>query len=130
MIESSADASALLDNHDTFVFDCDGVLWVGNDPVPGAVECVQGLMHRGKSVFFVTNAAGKHRSKLIDKFHRLGFSDVRFDQIYSSAFATAMYLKRQTSDGSGGSTCHTVMSIGADGIVEELQVTEYLHHKR
>jgi 4-nitrophenyl phosphatase len=72
-------------------------------------------MQRGKHVFFVTNSASKHRNTFLAKFHRLGFASVTLDQIYSSAFATAMYMKRTASD------CHTCYTIGADGIAEELK---------
>ena len=46
---------SIIDEIKTFVFDCDGVLWVGNKPIEGAVKFVNELKKRGKNVLFVTN---------------------------------------------------------------------------
>lgn len=46
---------ALLDAYDTFLFDGDGCLYLGNTPVDGAVEAVAALMTAGKQVVLVTN---------------------------------------------------------------------------
>ena len=45
----------IIDEIKTFVFDCDGVLWVGNKPIEGAVKFINELKRRGKRVYFVTN---------------------------------------------------------------------------
>jgi len=34
---------ALLDKYDTWLFDCDGVLWTGDKPVEGAKEVLEML---------------------------------------------------------------------------------------
>lgn len=35
-----------------FMFDCDGVLWNGAKPIAGAIETVNYLKDKGKSVFY------------------------------------------------------------------------------
>lgn len=51
----------MLDKFDTFVFDCDGVLWHGTDPIPGASETLAALKAQGKHLYFVTNTSTSSR---------------------------------------------------------------------
>ncbi len=46
---------ALADGYDGFLFDLDGVLWLGSEPIPGAAEAVAGLIDAGKGAAFLTN---------------------------------------------------------------------------
>lgn len=52
---------------DTFILDCDGVLWRGSEPLPGASEAVAALQRAGKRVLFVTNNASKSRRQYVSK---------------------------------------------------------------
>lgn len=40
------DYENLLDNYDTWLFDCDGVLWEGDRLIEGAIEVLQLLRER------------------------------------------------------------------------------------
>jgi 4-nitrophenyl phosphatase len=82
------DYSSLLDKYDTFLFDCDGVLWNGDTIVDGVKDVLSMLrskrtppsrIHysradRGseKSIIFVTNNATKSREDYKKKFDKLG----------------------------------------------------------
>jgi HAD superfamily hydrolase (TIGR01450 family) len=46
----------LADRYDGFLIDLDGVVWLGHEPLPGAVETLNELMDRGKPLAFVTNS--------------------------------------------------------------------------
>jgi glycerol-1-phosphatase len=46
---------ALADGYDGFLFDLDGVLWLGSEPIPGAAEAVAVLIASGKGAAFLTN---------------------------------------------------------------------------
>jgi HAD superfamily hydrolase (TIGR01450 family) len=46
---------ALADEYDGLLVDLDGVVWVGRDLVPGAVQAVNELLADGKEIVFVTN---------------------------------------------------------------------------
>lgn len=41
---------SLLDKYDTFLFDCDGVIWTGPTLVPGIKEVLTMLRKEGESV--------------------------------------------------------------------------------
>ena len=46
---------SVLDEHDHLVLDCDGVVYVGADAVPGAAALVAAARARGLGLLFVTN---------------------------------------------------------------------------
>jgi len=46
-------------SYDNFVFDADGVLWTGIDPVPRATELLGRLKEAGKRIFVVSNNSTK-----------------------------------------------------------------------
>ncbi|KAG8557456.1 hypothetical protein GDO81_016638 [Engystomops pustulosus] len=77
---------------DTFLFDCDGVLWRGDEAVPGAPELVTGLRNSGKRVFYLTNNSTKTRAMYADKLGRLGFG-AEAAEVFGTAYCTARYLR-------------------------------------
>jgi len=54
------------------LFDLDGVFYVGNEPVPGAVEALEWFRQRGIPHLFLTNTSSKPRSDLVDKLRSIG----------------------------------------------------------
>ncbi|KAM3842099.1 pyridoxal phosphate phosphatase [Diretmus argenteus] len=106
----------LLDNKHTVLFDCDGVIWNGDAAVRGAPEAVSLLKRHGKKVYFVTNNCTRPRATYATKFSRLGFTDVAEEEIFSSAYCSAAYL-RDAELQEGGK----VFVIGCQGLMEELR---------
>jgi len=47
-LSSREDYESLLEKYDTWMLDCDGVLWHGDRPIDGAVEVLDILRKRGK----------------------------------------------------------------------------------
>ncbi|KAF8826852.1 hypothetical protein HHX47_DHR5001071 [Lentinula edodes] len=90
-LSAPPDYAALLDKYDTWMFDCDGVLWQGDKLIDGAVEVLRLLRERKKQVLFVTNNATKSRKSYKTKFDHLGV-EAHVDEIYGSAYATAVYI--------------------------------------
>lgn len=43
---------SLEDRYDVFVFDCDGVLWSGDEAIAGAADVIRRLQALGKQIFF------------------------------------------------------------------------------
>ncbi|XP_035021536.1 pyridoxal phosphate phosphatase [Hippoglossus stenolepis] len=106
---------SLMEAKDFFLFDCDGVIWHGEQAVPGAAKVVSALISRGKNVVFVTNNSTRPRENYVHKFSRLGFTDVMLEQIFSSSYCSALYL-RDVAKVRG-----QVFVIGCDGLRRELQ---------
>ncbi|KAL5157804.1 Phosphoglycolate phosphatase 2 [Glycine soja] len=82
----------LFDSLEAFLFDCDGVIWKGDELIDGVPQTLEMLRAKGKKLVFVTNNSLKSRSQYAEKFRSLGIS-VSQDEIFSSSFAAAMYLK-------------------------------------
>ncbi|EEB92750.1 hypothetical protein MPER_08697 [Moniliophthora perniciosa FA553] len=90
-LSEASQYTQLLDAYDTWMFDCDGVLWHGDRVIPGATDVLSLLRQRGKKVIFVTNNATKSRKSYKGKFDSLGV-EAKVDEIYGSAYAAAVYI--------------------------------------
>ncbi|XP_016397928.1 glycerol-3-phosphate phosphatase-like [Sinocyclocheilus rhinocerous] len=104
----------LLDSVDCVLFDCDGVIWRGDQAIPGAPEVISSLKKNGKRVFFVTNNSTKTQQMYADKLGKLGF-DVTADEVFGTAYCSAVYLKNVCQlDGK-------VYLIGSNAMRQELE---------
>eukprot|EP00929_Paragymnodinium_shiwhaense_P108117 TRINITY_DN7443_c0_g1_i4.p2 TRINITY_DN7443_c0_g1~~TRINITY_DN7443_c0_g1_i4.p2 ORF type:complete len:390 (-),score=124.01 TRINITY_DN7443_c0_g1_i4:122-1291(-) len=110
-------AGDLLDNVDVFIFDCDGVIWLGDSVIDGIPKVLDELRKQGKTIFFVTNNSTKSRAGYKKKFTSLGL-DVKPEEIFSSSFAAAAYMEQSKFKDSG----KKVYVIGETGIGEELDL--------
>lgn len=109
-----AQIRVLLEAKDFFLFDCDGVIWHGENEITGAAKVVNALIRRGKNVVFVTNNSTRPRENYVNKFTRLGFTDVMLDQIFSSSYCSALYLRDVVK------VRGQVFVIGCEGLRREL----------
>ncbi|KAL5769405.1 hypothetical protein ACOSP7_015947 [Xanthoceras sorbifolium] len=109
----------LFDSVEAFLFDCDGVIWKGDKLIDGVPQTLDMLRSKGKKLVFVTNNSTKSRRQYANKFHSLGVS-VTENEIFSSSFAAAMYLKVNDFPQE-----KKVYVIGGEGIIEELQLAGY-----
>lgn len=78
-----------------FICDMDGVIYHGNKILPGVVEFIEWLQRKGKEFLFLTNNSGSTRQELRQKLARMGL-DVEERNFYTSALATAAFLKEQS----------------------------------
>ena len=76
------------------LFDLDGVLYVGNNPVAGAIEAVKNIREAGFLCRFVTNTSTLSLASLQNKLNNLGF-DVSTSEIMSAPQAALNFLKQQ-----------------------------------
>lgn len=83
--------SVLADRYDAFLFDLDGVLYRGADPVPAAAEALTRLRAAGKRVAFVTNNASATPSSVAQRLGGAGV-EANVEEIETSALATAALL--------------------------------------
>ena len=64
--------SAAVRPYDQLVLDLDGCVWVGDEPLPGAVEAITALRAAGKRVAFVTNNSRHAGEEYVRKLWGLG----------------------------------------------------------
>lgn len=73
----------------------DGVIYHGNRMLPGAIEFIDWLQREDKEYLFLTNNSGyTPPQELQQKLARMGL-DVSEEHFYTSALATAAFLKEQ-----------------------------------
>ena len=77
-----------------FICDMDGVIYHGNQILPGVIEFIDWLQREKKEFLFLTNNSGSTPKELQQKLMRMGV-DVSEDHFYTSALATAAFLKEQ-----------------------------------
>lgn len=109
-LTSPDDYTALIDKFETFLFDCDGVIWKGPHLVPGVKEVIAWLRSKGefvrvnggacrqhltwhvvfriqgKKVLFVSNNASKSRQMYKKTFDGFGIETTEVST--SSTYAT------------------------------------------
>ncbi|XP_042452147.1 phosphoglycolate phosphatase 2 isoform X2 [Zingiber officinale] len=112
-------ARSLVDSVEAFLFDCDGVIWKGDKLIEGVPLALQALRSLGKKLVFVTNNSRKSRKQYAKKFASLGL-DVSEEEIFSSSFAAAMFLKQRNFPKE-----KKVYAVGEEGILEELTLAGF-----
>ena len=95
-----------------FICDMDGVIYHGNNILPGVADFVKWLKDNNKAFTFLTNSSERSPKEITQKLNRIGL-DVGEEHFYTSALATAHFLKSQCPGGS-------VYVIGEPGLVNAL----------
>lgn len=121
-ITTKEQALAFIDQYDHFLFDCDGVLWLDTDAIPGVVDFVDWLRQRLKTMAFVTNNSSKSRDTYLHKFDDLGFSKISKSSIYPTCYSAALVLEKQLNIEKGSK----IWVLGDAGIMEELEECGYV----
>ena len=101
-----------LRNKKCFICDMDGVIYHGNNLLPGAADFVKMLEERKLKYLFLTNSSERTPRELAEKLARLGIQ-VSAEHFYTSALATADFLSRQKPGCS-------VFAIGEAGLTNAL----------
>lgn len=95
------------------IFDLDGVIYRGHEPIAGARELVAWLHGCGVAVRFATNNSMVARVGYVERLAAMGIP-TSVDEIVTSTSATVEHLRRHAPD------VRSVVAIGADGMREEL----------
>ncbi|HEY3290524.1 MAG TPA: HAD-IIA family hydrolase [Anaerolineae bacterium] len=95
------------------IIDMDGVLWLGNSPMPGLPEFIATLRSLGIRFILATNNASRSGDEYIQKL--AGFNTpINHAEILTSPQATAMYLSQHAPDA-------RIYTIGEPGLTSELR---------
>ncbi len=94
------------------LMDCDGVIWKGNQAIPGAKEALENLESLGYQLGFVTNNSSLSRDGFSQKFDSLGFPSEKY-VILNSGYGAAVYLR--------DNKLTKIFMIGEKGLQDELE---------
>lgn len=87
-------AKDIVEKYDYFIFDCDGVLWLGDHLLPLVCETLDLLKEHKKTVLFVTNNSTKSRDAYLSKFDKLGVQGITKNEVFGSSYASAVYINK------------------------------------
>ncbi len=99
-----------LTNIHALIIDMDGVLWKGNQALPGLIDFFQLLRQQNLAFILATNNASLTQDQYIAKLEKMGVS-VSSNEILTSSMATSIYLSEQTDPKST-----RLFVIGEDGL--------------
>jgi 4-nitrophenyl phosphatase len=95
------------------IFDLDGVIYRGRQPVPGAAELVAAIRKAGLLVRFATNNSMATRAMYVPRLIEMGIP-AEIDEIVTSTSATIDHLHAHLPE------VRRVMAVGAEGMLHEL----------
>ncbi len=104
----------LVDAYDLVIFDLDGVIYLIDKPIPGAVEAVAALREAGTAVAYATNNASRRAADVAALLSGMGVP-AEPDEVLTSAGAAAAMLARELPAGS------PVLVVGAEALRAELR---------
>src|SRR5665811_118128 len=107
---------ALADDFDGFLIDLDGVVWIGRELVPGAVETLAKLLAKGVEIVFVTNNSVRQPAEYAARLRDAGIPTAD-DRVLTGGAVTA----RLAAEGAGAGG--TAFVIGAPGFKETVAAT-------
>lgn len=84
---------ALARQFDAFLFDLDGVVYVGDEPMPDAVEALARLRAAGRAVRFLTNDPRYTREQFARRLNRMGV-EAAPHEVVGCGWATALHLRQ------------------------------------
>src|SRR5436190_15937880 len=100
-----------------YLIDMDGVIYRGNQLIPGAERFIQELKTHDIPFLFLTNNSQRTRRDVATRLQRLGI-DVEEEHVFTCAMATARFLAQQKPGG-------TAFVIGEGGLLTALHQNGY-----
>jgi 4-nitrophenyl phosphatase len=95
------------------IFDLDGTVYLGDEPIPGAFEALESLRAAGVQIAFVTNNATRSREDFARKLAGLGF-ETDENLVVNSGFGTGELLRSRYPQGTG------VYVVGAPALADHV----------
>jgi glycerol-1-phosphatase len=107
-------AGQLVDPYDLVILDLDGVIYLGEEPIPGAAGAVERLREASVPVRFATNNASRGADEVAALLTRLGIAATADDVVTSAAIAADALADRLPA----GSP---VLVVGSDALAAEVR---------
>lgn len=105
-------APTIATSFETFLLDLDGVVYVADEALPGAVETLQRLRRQGKALRFLTNDPRPTRRDIVRRLSELNI-ECHIPEVVTSGWATAIHLKE--------SRLRSSYVVGSDGLRREIE---------
>lgn len=96
------------------LLDGDGVIWIDTDPIKGAIESLNKIRALGVRLVLVTNNCSKTRGQYLKFMEKMGLYGFTEDDVFTSGYATALYLKQNN--------LNKVFVSGFDGLMDEFRL--------
>jgi HAD superfamily hydrolase (TIGR01450 family) len=96
------------------IFDLDGVVYRGLDPVPGAAELINGLHARDVMVRYATNNSMASREAYVERLGGMGIPTA-VDEVVTSTSATVRYLAHHLPG------TRSILAAGSPAMIAELR---------
>lgn len=106
-------SGVLVDEHDLLVLDLDGVVYVGAEAVPGAVETLTAVHEAGTALRYATNNASRTPAQVAGHLRSLGVP-AETDQVVTSSQAAARLVADTLGDAG------PVLAVGGPGVADAL----------
>jgi HAD superfamily hydrolase (TIGR01450 family) len=103
-----------VDRYDLVIFDLDGVVYLGEQPVSGAVPVIAQLHDEGMRCVFATNNASRLAAEVAELLHSIGVPAEETDVVTSAQAAAATLAKALPP-------ATAVLVVGADALRAEIQ---------
>jgi glycerol 3-phosphatase-2 len=110
----SGAGEGLVDGYDLVVFDLDGVIYLIDRPIPGAVEAVARLRQSGKPLAYATNNASRRSSEVAELLAGMGVPATPEEVLTSAAAAAAVLAERLAAQA-------PVLVVGAEALRAEVR---------
>lgn len=104
-------------NKKGFLIDMDGVIYSGNDLIPGADTFITELKRKKVPFLFLTNNSQRTPRDVVNKLAGLGI-EAEEENVFTSAMATGWFLARQKPNG-------TAYVLGEGGLLTSLHENGY-----
>ena len=101
-----------------FICDMDGVIYHGNQLLPGVKEFINWVKDTEKKFLFLTNSSRCSPKELAQKLSRMGL-DIDESHFYTSALSTAAYLAKQKP----GCTAYVIGEAGLINALYDVGIT-------
>lgn len=95
-----------------YLFDLDGTVYRGSEPIPNAAETLTEIRKRGACIRFLTNNSGADPEVIAQKLRGMGI-EAHPEEVVTSGMAAARYLTKQSRN--------RLFVIGEPGLVRTLR---------
>jgi HAD superfamily hydrolase (TIGR01450 family) len=103
----------VVDGYDLIIFDLDGVVYLGTEPIPGAADAINQLHAEHRALAYATNNAGRRPEEVAALLVSFGIP-ASADEVITSPQAAARLLAERLPAGA------RVLVVGADALRSEI----------